>query len=147
MIPQARAVLLIAKAAGGASMRDSSARLLALMFSIVNVAKLFGAGYSRALACKLADGAWERASDRPRAASCFAPLFLAQVIGILAYAVVSVVQIQLLARLEWRWALNLVLERHGDKLEALGVVAPASAVVERARADVSSEAERDASGV
>lgn len=148
MIPQARAVLLIAKAAGGASMRDlQRARLLALMFSIVNVAKLFGAGYSRALACKLADGAWERASDRPRAASCFAPLFLVQVIGILAYAVVSVVQIQLLARLEWRWALNLVLERHGDKLEALGVVAPASAVVERARADVSSEAERDASGV
>ena len=148
MLPQARAMLRIARAAGAASMRDvQRARLLALMFSIVNVAKLFGAGYSRALACKLSDGAFARAADRPSAASCSAPLFLVQVIGILGYAVVSVVQIQLLARLEWRWALNLALERHGGKFEALGIVAPSAAVAERTRADASGAAERDGSEV
>ena len=100
MIPQARAVLLIAKAAGGASMRDLQRAPARANVLDRQRRQAVWRGLQPRARVQARGRRVERV--RPPAPRLPAPLF-AQVIGILAYAVVSVVQIQLLARLEWRW--------------------------------------------
>ena len=95
-------------------------RLLVNLLLLVNVAKLFSSLTSLRLSCELANDAFARSSFVPSAARCHGSLFLVSMFGVIVYSAVSSAQIQILARLEWRFMVKLFKSRHFDALEAGG---------------------------